>query len=98
MNVFCNTYRRLQPPCHNECRHAAMTTLKGVSMRLLKNRSIRFYLVLFLILTMAMGGSAFAAFANPTAPVFKLKWGSPGTGPGQFGANLAGIAVDNNGN
>lgn len=33
-------------------------------MSLLKNRSVRFYLVFFLILTMAIGGSAFAAFAD----------------------------------
>ena len=33
-------------------------------MHLLKNRSIRFYLVFFLILTMAIGGSAIAAFAD----------------------------------
>ena len=33
-------------------------------MRLLKNRSMRFYLVFFLILTMAIGGSAIAAFAD----------------------------------
>src|SRR5207302_1705152 len=35
-----------------------------VPMHLLKNRSIRFYLVFFLILTMAIGGSAIAAFAD----------------------------------
>src|SRR5205823_11772467 len=34
------------------------------SMHLLKNRSIRFYLVFFLILTMAIGGSAIAALAD----------------------------------
>jgi hypothetical protein len=33
-------------------------------MSLLKNRSMRFYLVFFLILTMAIGGSAIAAFAD----------------------------------
>lgn len=33
-------------------------------MRLLKNRSIRFYLVLFLVLMTALGGSALAAFAD----------------------------------
>src|SRR6266700_1743786 len=37
-----------------------------VSMHLLKHRSIRFYLVFFLILTMAIGGSAIAAFADST--------------------------------
>ncbi len=35
-------------------------------MHLLKHRSIRFYLVFFLILTMAIGGSAIAAFADST--------------------------------
>src|SRR5438876_8975585 len=34
-------------------------------MSLLKHRSMRFYLVFFLILTMAIGGSAIAAFASP---------------------------------
>src|SRR5262252_9574739 len=43
---------------------AATTTLKGESMHLLKHRSMRFYLVFFLILTMAVGGSAIAAFAD----------------------------------
>ncbi len=33
-------------------------------MSLLKNRSMRFYLVFFLVLTMALGGSAIAAFAD----------------------------------
>src|SRR6266567_138692 len=33
-------------------------------MNLLKHRSMRFYLVFFLILTMAVGGSAIAAFAD----------------------------------
>ncbi len=33
-------------------------------MNLLKHRSMRFYLVFFLILTMAIGGSAIAAFAD----------------------------------
>src|SRR5436190_18286413 len=43
---------------------AATITLKGETMNLLKHRSMRFYLVFFLILTMAVGGSAIAAFAD----------------------------------
>jgi putative surface cell wall-binding protein len=42
----------------------ASPPLMGVSMHLLKSRSIRFYLVCFLILSMAIGGSAIAAFAD----------------------------------
>src|SRR5712692_6915225 len=33
-------------------------------MRLLKNRSLRLYLVFFLILTVSLGGSTIAAFAD----------------------------------
>src|SRR5438874_5208880 len=43
---------------------AATTILKGETMNLLKHRSLRFYLGFFLILTMAVGGSAIAAFAD----------------------------------
>ncbi len=42
----------------------AAPSLMEVSMHLLKNRSIHFYLVFFLILTMVIGGSAIAAFAD----------------------------------
>src|SRR6266567_3853699 len=51
----------MQPP---QFGLAATTTLKGESMNLLKHRSMRFYFVFFLILTMAIGGSAIAAFAD----------------------------------
>src|SRR5437764_14568033 len=43
---------------------AATTILNGETMNLLEHRSLRFYLVFFLILTMAIGGSAIAAFAD----------------------------------
>jgi putative surface cell wall-binding protein len=44
--------------------YATTTAQKGEAMNLLKHRSMRFYLVFFLILTMAVGGSAIAAFAD----------------------------------
>ena len=44
--------------------YAATTAQKGEAMNLLKHRSMRFYFVFFLILTMAVGGSAIAAFAD----------------------------------
>src|SRR5207248_6438291 len=50
--------------------------LMEVSMRSLKHRSIRFYLVFFLILTMAIGGSASAAFADSGTATVALKAGS----------------------
>ena len=45
-------------------------------MNLLKHRSMRFYLVFFLILTMAVGGSAIAAFADGGTATATLNGGT----------------------
>lgn len=58
-------------------------------MNLLKHRSMRFYLVFFLILTMAIGGSAIAAFADSgTGASVAVKAGTlTETGPSSVSAS-----------
>ena len=65
-------------------------------MRFLKLRSIRFYLVFFLILTMAIGGSAIAAFADSsTGATVMVNAGSlTASGP----TSVSATAVTLNGN
>lgn len=65
-------------------------------MRLLKHRSMRFYLMFFLILTMAIGGSAIAAFADSgTSATVAVTGGSLSeTGPSTVSATPVTLTGD----
>src|SRR5437762_10869701 len=63
-------------------------------MNLLKHRSMRFYLVFFLILTMAVGGSAIAAFADSGTATVGV---SAGTLSASGAANGASASANLNG-